>query len=419
MHGMAKLVKKKQRRPVFFVTGFLFIMTALLLTACGTPQISSVHANSNSTTFTSNVTATGTVAVDTNVGTSVPNTFDPANTPTPSTSTTTQSAAPFSQIRMVNTVVGWALTKNAIVRTMDGGQTWTNVTPVSTPLHTASRGDFIDEQNAWVVTTQGDSTGTVYVLHTTDGGQSWTTSTFSDPDALVGDPPHFLNAQDGFVALVNQNTVGMGHSMDDIFATTNGGQTWTKVLDSMNSAAVGVNEQGMETGISFTNPGVGYLTAGTYAAKIYLYRTTDSGESWTAENLAVPAGSPSTQYQTTPPILSGNDGVLPVLGDQTIDLYHTTDNGLTWTSTDELHFAASQVNAADMQHFWASNSNGVIYATSNGGTSWDEVAQTGQNIGGMSFINVSDGWLISPTSPLLMHTTDGGHTWQTINYTIQ
>jgi photosystem II stability/assembly factor-like uncharacterized protein len=133
----------------------------------------------------------------------------------------------------------------------------------------------------------------------------------------------------------------------------------------------------------------------------------------------------NVDYNTTPPVFFGNNGILPVqvgtASGQGLDLYVTHDGGNTWAPTTLANVGMGIVYVLDMQHAWATDGV-VIYATSDGGQSWTKLAGGFTNLGEMSFVDAVNGWAISSRggkTPLLLHTTDGGKTWRQINYSIQ
>ena len=182
--------------------------------------------------------------------------------------------------------------------------------------------------------------------------------------------------------------------------------------------------------------------------------THDGGQTWQSVQLpALPGAGQDNLVETTPPVMFGNNGLLPITdGDVTLsttgvnpsstglDLYVTHDAGLTWSPTKFITITGDEVPivyVTDMQHAWAATSTGT-YATSDGGQSWTKLPPTPQPIGMMSFIDAKNGWAVGPRDipigandsnviakatnsgqPLLLHTTDGGRTWQHINYSIQ
>ena len=116
----------------------------------------------------------------------------------------------------------------AVMRTVDGGQTWTSI---SMKAHANLLIDnyFIDDKHGWVV---GGVGGDDYpllkpvVLFTDDGGHTWTdrlqNSGIKFPSGEWGWKIQFLNAQVGFVSLESSDGAA-------ILKTVDGGQTWRRI----------------------------------------------------------------------------------------------------------------------------------------------------------------------------------------------
>jgi photosystem II stability/assembly factor-like uncharacterized protein len=105
-------------------------------------------------------------------------------------------------------------------------------------------------------------------------------------------------------------------------------------------------------------------------------------------------------------------------------LLHTTNGGATWTEAAQL--TGADVGFADAQHGWLVGPSGAIYATADGGLTWNA-----QNSGTTIHLNVvhavspQEAWvlgeyqgysdvIIFPEPAVLLHTTDGGVNWQSI-----
>lgn len=114
----------------------------------------------------------------------------------------------------------------AIMRTMDGGQTWTSIS-MARHANLLIDNFFVDDLHGWVV---GGKGGTHYpdltpvVLFTADGGQTWEdrAAGIDFPKGEWGWKIQFLNAQVGFVSL--ENTAAAA-----ILKTTDGGLTWRRI----------------------------------------------------------------------------------------------------------------------------------------------------------------------------------------------
>jgi len=397
-----KLTKK--RPHAYHYSAVALLLLVLILAACTGSGSGTVTIN-NSGSPTPAATATTASA-----------------TPTATATTTPEPTVPLTSIRMLNQTAGWALTKNAILKTADGGHTWLDVTPANAPLNAQSSGDFMDGNYAWVATLQGS---TVTILRTSDGGVHWQSATFTTQQRGL-DRPHFINTQDGWIATLTPQ--GMFHTDEEIYQTTDGGQSWTMVATTANAAS-GLPAAGNKTGISFMNTTTGWATADIPADYSWLYKTTDGGKTWHNQPLPVPSGMSSVgEFITTPPVFFGSTGIMPVLlfvQHGGIDLYVTNNGGQSWTPTQYTGINSQNVYVVDPQHAWATTTTAsnatVVYATSNGGKSWQQLSTLPQPVGTLSFIDDLHGWAIgtnTSSTPLLWSTSDSGQSWQSITYQI-
>ncbi len=380
------------------------LLLMALLTACGAPT------TTGSGTPTATQAATGTTAGST-------------ATPVPTVQGTPGAKIAFKEIRMITTTDGWALTASAVLKTGDGGAQWINAGPAATQINNPVA-DFMNMQNAWIAATLPNSTNpdAIQVLRTQDGGQhwqSWPTSILTTgADNMVGDAPHFVNTQDGWIE--TNGGVAAGSESVEIFATTNGGQNWSLVANTL-SGNSGLPNGGLKTGISFKDTLTGWATGGDYSYYPWLYVTHDGGHTWQKQGLPP---NTATFAMTTPPVFFGNVGIMPVTvfnnGSSSGTLMYLTNNGgQSWTpaSTTAASFQATSVYVVDAHHAWAIDAQGLLYATSNSGNTWQKLLASSLHMTQLSFVDDANGWAISATNngaTTLLHTTDGGHIWQTV-----
>ncbi|HVB21841.1 MAG TPA: YCF48-related protein [Ktedonobacteraceae bacterium] len=397
----------KNRKSAF--QGSLFatiLLMALLLAACGA---STTTGNGNAGTPTATTATTGTTPTATTAG----------STATPVIQGTPAAKITFKEIRMITTTDGWALTNSAVLKTSDGGAQWVNAGPLTTQIKNPVA-DFMNMQNAWIAATLPNSPNpnAIQVLRTQNGGQnwqSWSTSVLTtNADSMVGDAPHFVNTQDGWIELVTNGGPAAGSESVEIFATTNGGQNWSLIANTL-SGNSGLPNGGLKSGISFKDALNGWATGGDYSYYPWLYVTHDGGHTWQKQGLPP---NTATFNMTTPPVFFGNAGIMPVTlinngnGGSTM-MYITNNGGQSWTqaSSTPASFQAQTVYAIDAQHAWAVDMNGLLYATSNGGHTWQKLLSSSLHMTQLSFVDDSNGWALGST---LLHTTDGGHTWHTV-----
>ena len=401
----------------------MIVIFVCLLAACGTPAIPATGNTSGQNPSGSTATSLPTITTS---GTILGNTG-------------CAGQAGLLAIRMLNRSDGWALNENAILKTSDGGLHWRCVTPANTQIGMDSRGDFLsDNLHAWVVPTPQSNNNSVTILRTTDGGQSWQSATISDTYPEVGDPPHFINAQEGWIELVANGGPGAGSESVDIFHSTDGGQSWSKIASTDNPGS-GLPRGGLKSGISFKDALNGWATGEDASDTPWLYVTHNGGKTWASQPLPDLPGAIGTQYtsvhyDTTPPVFFGDTGLLPVQVQGQLDqgpqaavhgvmLYMTSDGSQSWSTTWKANpdtlttflTTPQGLYIADPTHAWAGNQNdGSLYGTSDGGQSWHKLAKNVGQIVSMSFVDDLNGWIFSNNG--LLRTTDGGKSWQQMHY---
>lgn len=385
-----------------------FIALAFLLVACG----------STGTTTGSSGTTNPIATATSQPGSSTP-TSSAATTPVSSKPT-----VPLTAIRMLNANEGWALTASSVLKTTDGGVHWQDVTPTNAGLNKYAMGQFMNAQYAWVAigpANQEEGAG-IRVLRTSDGGTHWQQSTIHDAVVSIVDVPHFINANQGWIEA--SSTPGAGSAKSDIWASSDGGQTWTQL--SSNKTSNGLN-LGYVTGISFRDAqfgiAAGNLGAGGDNSVPSIAITQNGGRTWQTRSLPhLLGGYVNPLNNSQPPVFFGNVVFLPVnvtvSNGNLLVLYRSNDGGVNWVQTSVAHIQATNTYVLDTTHAWATDtSSGELYSTSDGGNHWSQVSNIAYHLNALSFPDAQNGWGV--TSNQLLHTTDGGRSWQQINYSIQ
>ena len=342
--------------------------------------------------------------------------------PSPSETSTAPagSAASLVQIQMIDPTTGWGLTDSGVVRTTDGGASWTTVTPPNLQNAQARPGTFfLDGQHAWLVIMDASNPNQGALYQTSDGGQTW--QQFSVPFAMG--TLQFLNPTDGW--MLAGRGAAAGSEAVDIYHSTDGGQTWTKVygIDPQNPPqSGGIPFAGDKTGMTFLNNQVGWVTGSEpMEGYVYLFKTTDGGQTWQHVNLNIPSGYANAMIPTYPPrFFNDQQGVLPVVlftQSGALDFYTTQDGGQTWSSTtvQSLYGSYSIISPQD---FMVWDGGPTLQWTHDGGQTWTGITPNinlSQNLAQIDFVNPQVGWVIATNTQLqyqLYKTTDGGQTWQ-------
>jgi photosystem II stability/assembly factor-like uncharacterized protein len=346
-----------------------------------------------------------------------------------------------THIDMIDTTSGWAIgslsaqTGDHVLFTADGGSTWKDVTPPepqpAADQQKAAVGFFQDKLTAWVTYSTGGGVpvpNSPVVWHTTNGGTSWSASQPLDVTNLneffMPSSLQFVGGQNGWL-LVHVGA-GMMHDYVAIFRSSDGGMTWTRIIDPYIDG--GIQSCG-KNAMLFTDATHGWLTGDCYGVKAgaLLFKTSDAGSTWQEVNLPEPSSYPgifSNEAQvgcgTYDPFFFGNDlGHLSVnckdyQGTQitsTYFIYTTQDGGSTWTSAtypgEALYFFSADTG-------WALAAK--IQLTTDGGKTWkaiSDVTWTPQ----MDFISEQIGWAVATADNqvALVYTNDGGARWSELS----
>src|SRR5262245_11221032 len=169
---------------------------------------------------------------------------------------------------------GWAgslSTVKPLWSTEDGGVTWSEVTNLPDPKPTGICG--MRAVNDRVVYGVGRYTGPPIVVKTVDGGATWTTTNLQSLGACSLVDCHFFDADSGFVV----GGAGTSYFTDPVAfvaSTWNGGASWE------------VRYRGTDVGvwcwkISFPTRRVGYVSIESYNQLADVLKTTDGGMTWT------------------------------------------------------------------------------------------------------------------------------------------
>ena len=375
-------------------------------------------------------------------------TFPPVITATPPPATETALPIPTATsapgvkidvLKMMDANFGWAVgqyisnTTDDILITTDGGVTWKPVTP-DEPNRTGKQAVafFLDKNHAWVnysAPPSGTPPTQFSVWNTTNGGSNWNMTTVNlsglTMDGFTTSQIGFFDADHGW--LLSVLGAGMSHTYFALYTTSNGGGTWTlKVSPDKNNANMACGK----SGAWFRDADHGLLAGNCYGVikGLYLYATSDGGDTWGLLVLPPPASMTDAFTSETvacgadtPYFFDQNNGMVMVscatMNDNKTSrwIYRTPDGGATWSSSPMPRpFGGTFFLTAKKGWYLGQTAvdaySGVnVYQTTDGGKNWKQVSGT-QWGGELDFVDDNNGWVIakSGSGQAFVRTYNGG-----------
>jgi photosystem II stability/assembly factor-like uncharacterized protein len=232
------------------------------------------------------------------------------------------------------------------------------------------------------------------IIQTTDFGDSWT--------VLNKDPQENY----GSINIINNNIYMCGFD-GTFFKSTDMGNTFN--MNYMVSA----NKCITPVAIQFLNENLGYVASQRGQA----LKTTDAGESWI--QILPPDTASSTVSNLALCFLNENIGIVVGKVASNVDVIRkTTDGGQSWsTLQNTAHQNLNCVAFADDMHGAVGGNNSVILYTTDQGVSWNSSTiniTTQSNIKSIKFYSGMNGIAVGAT--VILNTSDGGATWNQVNY---
>jgi photosystem II stability/assembly factor-like uncharacterized protein len=318
---------------------------------------------------------------------------------------------------MNDTMIGWGLTGEDVLRTMDGGRTWMAVTPDENFSYALDQqAYFLDFTTAWILVSGGSQTNAGHLYHTRDGGLTW--QVFEPPFSTA--QLDFVDGRHGWALTITG--AAAGSSGAEIYNTTDGGAQWNLVhrTDGQSLDRGGqLPFSGTKNGLAFRNESHGFLGGSVPAeGAIYLYETNDAGISWQQSTLPLPEYLQRSFLSfEAPEFFSPEQGKLVVHfqgpDGAGVTVFTTNNGGQRWLATNPVPMAG-QVDFANMQagRVWDGE---LLYATNDGGQIWVRLAPDLTLQEGSfqyQFINVDVGFtLVLDQTHRLYRSGDGGADW--------
>jgi len=312
-----------------------------------------------------------------------------------------------------------ASASGGIWKSINGGITFKSVFDLPDVQSTGSVAiDPTNSKNVWVGTGESWTRNSVSigdgVYKSTDSGENWKNVGLKDSEHIA---KILVDPKDG-------NTVyacATGHLWDDndqrgVYKTTDGGQTWRKVLAGANGSTgcgmLAMSPQTPETLFAsmwdFQRKAWTFRSGGPGSG---LFKSTDGGEHWTELTAANAKGLPEKPFGRIALAVAPSKPqvVYASIESKNSALYRSSDGGRTWTRLDAsqfqiwrpFYFANLIVDPKDENKVF--KVDGPLLMSVNGGRSFSAVANAHGDF--------HDVW-IDPQDTNIMFTGDDGGLWR-------
>ncbi len=270
-----------------------------------------------------------------------------------------------------------AVKGNGIWLSVDGGTNWTQLpsTITTDPSSCAGAGNcnfdyvqgiVVTGTGAIVAATRGRFSNRGGIMRSKDGGVTWTKVSTGDAGATRDWAADIVLAANGDLYA----SFGIGHT-DGIYKSTDDGVTWTRVYASA------VNEQRIELATAPSNNQVVYaIVEGASNQVSQMIKTTNGGTGWstlgttTWNDQCTPSGADFSRgqafYDLAIAVDPNNENNVFIGG---IDLFKSTNGGTSWTQISEWANCNPQPNVHADQHaiVFAPGSSSIVYFGNDGG----------------------------------------------------
>lgn len=356
-----------------------------------------------------------------------------------------------TSVHMVDADTGWAIgSSGRLLRTADGGAHWGDVSPAE--LAFSDDGLFIlDGSTAWVTPSippcyreDCNPAGLMEaeVWKTEDGGESWTASRPFQLGTADGGGrvPYYRPAELQFVDPLNGWLLtSVDHRMRRVFyrlfATSDGGRTWNRLVDETNGPPL------VEAfDVAFFSSEEGFLVGEgpqEYYDSDHLYYSADAGVHWrraeleglvpwqisSVESIQIEALSPavmsfdsraqSMQSRSTdcdPALLERHALLLSPTGGQ----IRPWRESRSWEARGSYYFMNEDLG-------WrlvvpGAGLSNTLDRTRDGGVTWQLIRRVAWQEAQFSFVDERTGWAVVSLGEesALVRTTDGGQSWGVI-----
>ena len=310
-----------------------------------------------------------------------------------------RTTAELRGLSVVSPSVVWASgQRGSVVRTTDGGATWTVDTIPGAATLDLRAIEATSPMTAHAISI-GDSSR---IYRTTDGGRTWSLRWSATRKGTFLDAIRFWDARHG---------IAMSDPVDGrflILTTSDGGDSWTEVPAERIPPALAGEGGFAASGSCLALAGsshVWFASGGATVARVY--HSADRGRTWSVHDTPIRAGVASAGIfsiafrDARNGMIAGGDYQQPALGGR--NLAFTSDGGRTWLLADSARGPAGYRSA--VAYLPTLNGRGLVAVGLNGtdlsrdgGRTWLRVDSTAYN--SVAFATANRGWAVGPKGRL-------------------
>jgi len=271
-------------------------------------------------------------------------------------------------VSAISELVAWASgARGTVLRTVDGGNTWENVSIPGAEQLDIRDVDAFDADVAYALSIGSGEASRIF--KTIDGGQSWESQFVNEEPSGFFDAMAFWDPQRG---------LAVSDSIDGEFyvlRTEDGGRNWLRIPPAGFPPALPGEGYFAASGTNVAVWGSRYAWLGTGASsEARVLRTSDRGRNWEVATTPLPAGPTAGIYSIA--FRDASNGV--VVGgdyskeDEAIDnVAVTRDGGITWTlpfgpGLSGFRSAVAAIPGASNPSWMAVGPSGLDYSVNDG-----------------------------------------------------